>query len=401
MAQLPPNHLVIRKALNGERAVYSIAKHPRLYLATDGKGGGSWRLRYRPRPGTPQRWHTLSNDARHIDLDAVVRKMMELTTNLALNGVDPKSHRPKNERTFADAFDLWFERHSKVRKKSWSEDEALYCRHIKARLGNDSLAKIDRLRVIEVLDDIAKNATPIQANRCQTVISSVFSWSLDEGLVSSHPALRIRKRGVEKSRDSIMLDDQLRAFWRGLDDVGEPVTSVIKLLLLLGCRLQEITLAKVNELRLAGEPHWVLPSSRSKNNRQHIFPLPPLALDIVKAALVRRGESEFLFPARLVDGAAFDHKFVSRRCKRMFRSVALSDMRLHDLRHQAATGMARCGVPLEIRQLVQNQMTGRSKSVGALYDQYEYSSEKLRALTLWQNALLAIVEERSWPGERY
>jgi integrase len=401
MPQLPPNHLVIRKALNGERAVFSIAKHPRLYLATDGKGGGSWRLRYRPRPGAAQRWHTISNDARHVDLDAVVKKMTVLVANLTLDGIDPKSQRPRTDRMFADAFALWLDRHAKVHKKSWAADVALYRRHIGSRLGADILRTIDRVRVIAVLDDIARSSTPIQANRCQTVISSVFSWALDEGLITSHPALRIRKRGAETPRDSVMSDQQLTAFWCELETIGEPVATIIKLLLLLGSRLQEIVGIRGSELRLTGEPHWVLPAARSKNGRSHLVPLPPLALDLMTIARERAGDSPFLFPARFVADGPFDHKFVSRRCKRVFRTIGLPDMRLHDLRHQAATGMARCGVPLDIRQLLQNQVTGRSKAIGSIYDQHEYVAEKLRALTLWQDALAAVADRRPWPTERY
>ncbi len=401
MAQLNPNHLIIRKALNGERAVYSIARHPRLYLAADGNGGGSWRLRYRPQPGAAQRWHTINNDARNIEFDAVVRKMAELVANLTLNGIDPKAQRPKSQQTFAAAFELWLERHAKVHKKSWASDEGLYHRHINARLGGDQLGKVDRTRVIEVLDDIARAVTPIQANRCQSLISAVFSWALDEALISSHPALRIRKRGAETARDTVMSDDQLRAFWHGLDEVGEPAVTILKLLLLLGCRLQEITGAKAAEFRLTDNAQWVLPSTRSKNKQSHIVPLPPLAIELIEAAMARRDGSEFLFPARLAVDGAFNQNFVSRRCRYLYRSIAVSGMRLHDLRHQAATGMARSGVPLEIRQLVQNQMTGRSKSVGARYDQHEYSAEKLRALTMWQNALLAVTAGQPWPTERY
>jgi hypothetical protein len=76
-------------------------------------------------------------------------------------------------------------------------------------------------------------------------------------------------------------------------------------------------------------------------------------------------------------------------------------MRLHDLRHQAATGMAQCGVPLDIRQMVQNQITGRRQTIGSIYDQHDYSEEKRRALTLWEQRLRAIVEGRDPPAERF
>ena len=109
----------------------------------------------------------------------------------------------------------------------------------------------------------------------------------------------------------------------------------------------------------------------------------------------------FVFPARRLDPQALDGNQVSRQCKGAFRSLGVGDMRLHDLRHQAATGMAECGVPLDIRQLVQNQITGRRQSIGARYDQHDYAAEKRRALELWERRLLTIIEGRPRPTERY
>lgn len=402
MTQLTANQLVLRKALNGPRAVYSIAKHPKLYLAADGKGGGSWRIKYRPTAGATQRWVTISNNARHVEFDAVVRKATELLTDLSLNGVDPKGGAPSSSPTFGAAFEQWLERYAKPHKKSWKADADLYRRNVAERFGSDELSTINRGRVISILNEIAEAATPIQANRCQTLISSVFSWALDEGMIEAHPALRIRKRGAEKPRDQVMTDDELRQFWHALEGLDEHVRQVLKLLLLLGSRLNEIVGIEFRELHLDENPHWVLPSKRSKNDLAHTVPLPTAALEIICAARDGRGESAYLFPARFASGdAPFDKKFVSRLCKRVFRTVGREDMRLHDLRHQAATGMARCGVSMDIRQLVQNQVTGRHRAIGSVYDQHDYFQEKKRALELWERRLLAIVEGREAPAERY
>ena len=402
MTQLVANQLVIRKALNGPRAVYTIAKHPKLYLATDGKGGGSWRIKYRPASGVTQRWVTISNDARHVEFEAVVKKATELLTGLSLNGVDPKGGGTGRSRTFGAVFEQWLERHAKPHKKSWQADADLYRRNVEKLLGDVEIRGIDRLRVIAVLNEIADTATPIQSNRCQTLISSVFSWALDEGVIDAHPALRIRKRGAEKPRDQIMTDDELRQFWHALDDLDEHVRQVLKLLLLLGSRLNEIVGIEMRELHLNGNPYWVLPAKRSKNGLAHTVPLPAAALEIVQVASKARGESDYLFPARFAAAAAaFDKKFVSRLCKRVFRQIRRDDMRLHDLRHQAATGMARCGVSMDIRQLVQNQVTGRHRAIGSVYDQHDYFQEKKRALEFWERRLLAIVEGREVLAERY
>lgn len=402
MVSISPNVMLIRRALNGPRAVYSITKHPRLYLAADGSGGGSWRIKYRPSTGGSQRWHTLTNDARNADFDDVVRRASELVSNLQLNGVDPKAHRKKHVLTFGVAFRLWLERHAKVRKKSWAADLALYERHVKRRLADDAMRSIDRARVIEVLDDIADRATPIQANRCQSLISAVFSWSLDESKIDHHPALRIRRRGEERSRELIMTSGQLKLFWAMLDELPENSATIIKLLLLTGARLSEVTAARTDEFELSGEgKHWRLPGPRAKNGIPHVVPLTPAAATLAAGAMRAGAGSPFLFPARRIEPQPFDGNHASRQCKTIFRQIGVGAMRLHDLRHQVATGMAQSGVPLEIRQIVLNQISGRKQMIGSRYDQHDYFEEKRRALALWEARLSAIVSGGDVPTERY
>ena len=53
--------------------------------------------------------------------------------------------------------------------------------------------------------------------------------------------------------------------------------------------------------------------------------------------------------------------------------------------------MAESGVPMAIRQLVQNQITGRRQSIGSRYDHHQYFDEKLRALSLWEHRLRAVI----------
>jgi integrase len=264
------------------------------------------------------------------------------------------------------------------------------------------MRKIDRQAVIAVLDSIAAAATPLQANRCQSVISAVFSWALDEGRIASHPALRIRRRGEERSRDLVMSGEEVQAFWQHLDGVFANAALAMKLLLVTGQRLGEVTGAATRELDLErDDPEWTIPAARTKNKLTHIVPLAPHAAKLFREALVLAKDSPFVFPARRLTPQALDGNQVSRQCKEVFRLIGAVEMRLHDLRHQTATGMAQCGVPLEIRQMVQNQVTGRRQSIGAIYDQHDYGFEKRRALELWEQSLAKTLAGDTSGRERY
>ena len=312
------------------------------------------------------------------------------------------ARRPANPvETFATLYADWLERHSKVHNKSWQAYEGLYNRHIDQRLGALPVAAIDRRQISAVLDDIAKNITGLQANKCQTLISSVFSWALDEGRINAHPSIGLRRRGEDKQRDRIMSDAELRKFWSAISTEPRNIANALRLLTLLGGRLAEVAEAEQDELALdTPQPTWTLPARRVKNARPHVIPLPPKSVEVFRSTLSDAGGSKFVFPAHRGHGPiAKSH--ISRQFQVVAKQIGMHDIRLHDQRHTVATNMAIMGIPLDIRQLAQNQISGRRQAIGSRYDQHDYAAEKRRAFELWEGRLLAIVEGRSVPTERW
>ena len=76
-------------------------------------------------------------------------------------------------------------------------------------------------------------------NRCQSLISGIMSWALDEGRINAHPALRIRRCGEERSRDIVMSAEKLRAFWTDIEQAHANATLAMRVLLLVGCDLRQ------------------------------------------------------------------------------------------------------------------------------------------------------------------
>lgn len=301
-------------------------------------------------------------DVEHLSLAQAWKAVTDRHADITLNG------RAAGIVTFDKLFSDWLRRHAKEHKKSWAHDEALYKRHIEKRLGARLVFDLKRRDVIEVLDDIADDISGIQANRSQALISAVLNWALAEDKIDANPAHGIRKRAAETSRERVMTADELKAFWQALADT--PVDNAVRLLLLLGQRRSEVCHASADEL---ADEAWSLPAPRTKNGLPHIVPLTTYA--------------------RSLFGAGFDiyPTTLSHRVRDVVRSLGIADFRLHDLRHQAATGMAALGIRQDIRDRVLNQVTGRKQTVGARYDQYEYLAEKRDALERWERELQRIV----------
>ena len=67
----------------------------------------------------------------------------------------------------------------------------------------------------------------------QSLISTIFTFALDEDLVSAHPCARLKKRGEEKPRDRELRDAEIRLFWHRIvqSPVSRPTGLALRLAL--------------------------------------------------------------------------------------------------------------------------------------------------------------------------
>lgn len=387
MAELPRNQLAIDRAplIGGKRTRYTIEGVKGLQLDITPGGARSWYAYYQIGRGKDrvERRFRIGN-ASVIKLKEATDKALEVVSAAQLHGKDAQAERmaPKGA-TVDDVFCKWVERHGKLRKKTWEQDQARYERHVKARIGSTPASKLTKRQIVEALDEIQDEAGPQSANRIKPLISAFLNWAEAESLIELSPARGIRQRAPTVKRDAVMTADELRAFWNAL--ANDAADRGLKLLLLLGQRREEVAGAHVCEL---SADIWKLPgglTGRTKNKLPHDVPLTPLARSL------------------FCDGIGVHASTLSHRFCDVTRSLGMveakdapddpdvSRYRLHDLRHTMLTNMARMGISREIRERVVNQVTGQRESMGAHYDHHTYLEERRAALAAWEAELLRIV----------
>src|SRR5262249_49779687 len=150
---------------------------------------------------------------------------------------------------------------------------------------------------------------------------------------------------------------------------------MVKLLLLTGCRLREVSGMQRAELNGAT---WTIPGSRTKNKRAHVVPLAPSVIKVIESAPVIEG-CKYVFST---NGRTPVSGF-SKLKRRLDRAMGASSWRLHDLRRTAATGMADIGIAPHVVEAALNHVSGAKASVAGIYNRAQYSDEKLDALRRW------------------
>jgi hypothetical protein len=141
-------------------------------------------------------------------------------------------------------------------------------------IGNIPAKAVTREDVIKVLDGISARGSTRRADTARAVISSIFSYGLDRGLVSTNPASGLRNRHDYQPRDVIATPEDIRQLWAAMatDEaaMSPAVATIVKLALLTGLRRTEVAATKKMELDLESvSPALTIPRGRAKNRTAH------------------------------------------------------------------------------------------------------------------------------------
>jgi integrase len=253
--------------------------------------------------------------------------------------------------------------------------------HILPTLGNRILSEIRRADVVELLDDVEhKKGLRQTTNRVRACLRVLFEYALERELVDANPVAGTKRRNVERERDRVLADDEIKALWCCLDTLPAPVPAFVRTLLLTGARRENVRLMAWAEIDLK-ERLWTVPASKAKNSKAYEIPLSRQMVELLEG-LERRGEHVFSRDGRRPLSGMSDLK------AELDRASGITGWRFHDLRRTLRTGLARLGVVEEIAERVIGHV--RSKLVRT-YDLHQYRAEKAEALQRWADCVSGIV----------
>jgi integrase len=97
---------------------------------------------------------------------------------------------------------------------------------------------VDQIRKIDVVDALNKIKAPAARNRARSTLSAFFAWAIGESLCDANPVVGTNKAEESDERKRVLTDDESAAVWLNAPD--NSYGTILKLLLLTGCRRDEI-----------------------------------------------------------------------------------------------------------------------------------------------------------------
>ena len=404
-----------------------------LFIQPLPSGSKSWKLLLSPRNGRkPYKLHLGSLDLSGVEIGGSISP--QINTPLTLTGARAlatelyrqratgkdvvadyknekqirKTKASEPDTKFAAVAEQFIAEHARPSTRRWKEtahclgldypnddDEPIRLKGGLAEQWRDrEISQITSDDVYRIIDDAKRHGIPGLPRRTKGIsnsrgramaraLSKLFGWALQHRKIKASPSVGVYVPPAPKKRERVLSPDEIVCFWRATDQLNEPFGAMLKVLLLTAARLREVAGMRKAELS-EDNSVWTIPASRTKNKREHIVPLPPLARDIIAEVKQIKGQGGYIFSTTGTSPVSGFSKIKVRLDELMTDNIA-DDWRLHDLRRSAATTMAELppkglGIQPHIVEAILNHVSGHKVGVAGVYNLASYPEEKKVAL---------------------
>lgn len=421
------------------------AKAVGLYLVIQPSGTKSWALRFR-RSKERKAKLTLGRvdfSGQELKGDPVVGQPLTLAAARALaadihrqralgtdvienHKVAKRRRRIETEQAAANTFGVlvrqFIEEHAKPNVRRWRDVAMMlglrYPRDggeptdngdgLSQRWADKPVSEIDGHLIYQTVDEAKRHGVPGRKRRNKGLsdprgrsmartLGKFFSWLVEHRKLAIDPTLGMFVPPPPAARERALSTDEIRWFWQACDAVGFPFGPLCKLLLLSGCRREEVRGMRRSEINKDGAT-WVIPGSRTKNHRAHSVPLSPLVREIIDGAPRMENPEGLVFTTGSTPVGGFskykerlDAAMLAAARKERSKDIAIEPWRLHDLRRSCATGMAGLGIEPHIIEACLNHISGFRAGVAGVYNVARYAKEKRAALERWSAHIAGLV----------
>ena len=116
-----------------------------------------------------------------------------------------------------------------------------------------SMHSVGRANVAAEANVIAKNSGKPSANRARASLSAFFRWAIGEGLCEENPVTGTNKQEENGPRERSLTDAEACTIFQACPD--NDYGRIVQLLLLTGCRRNEIGSLEWSEINFEGQDH--------------------------------------------------------------------------------------------------------------------------------------------------
>lgn len=232
-----------------------------------------------------------------------------------------------------------------------------------------------------LVEQVCENNGSGASRALLSAIKTMSRWAAGKGIMTVSAAQLISPKeaiGEKVVRENPLTSEQLKKIWNAARLLGTPLGQIMRMLILTGCRLNEVAEGKWDEVDFKAKT-WTIPKERMKMGKPHTIPLTEIMIEVLRS--LKHGNADFMFS--LNDGKS-PYRVQSRAKGYVNDVVGFSGWVNHDLRHTMRTRVAELGVlPHVAEKMIAHTKKG--------YDHHDYKAEVCTGFELWHTEVARIV----------
>lgn len=384
-----------RNAKAGEKPA-KISDGGGLHLLVQPSGGKLWRLAYRY--GGKQKTLALGSYPTVSLLEA--RRRRDRAKEQLASGIDPSEAKKHQKRSAGIAAANHFEGVARewftARRPSWVPGySARLMRRLEADvfplIGSKSINSIEPPELLAMVRTVEQRGAVELARRLLQVAGQIFRFAIATGRAQRDPTQDLRgalqSSGPKKHRAALKAPD-LPDFARALEAYrGDRSTALgLKLVLHTFVRSTEARFATWSEFEnMHGPmPLWRIPAERMKARTEHLVPLSPQVVDLLRELRELGRGSDHLFPSGGRRGVISENTWIYA----IYRLGYHSRLTVHGLRGTASTILNEHGFN---RDWIERQVAHTERNdVRAAYNSAEWLAGRQSMMRWWSDYLSAL-----------
>ncbi|WP_068545902.1 tyrosine-type recombinase/integrase [Thalassotalea crassostreae] len=225
--------------------------------------------------------------------------------------------------------------------KGKDQSQAQRLRHWQNEFGEKPVGKVTKFDIRKTLKSLSlNNYAPATVNRYKSSISAVFSYLAEEYDTDHNPAREVKQLKEDNARTRFLTDAEIsKLLHSAKKSKWDRLYLLILLALTTGARRTEMLSLKWSDIDFLNRSASL---DITKNGQARIL---PLTLEVVDELMKFR---------QVGSGYVFPHKSHLNKYYRNFdkhwqaclKTASINDFRFHDLRHSAASLLAKSGASL-------------------------------------------------------
>lgn len=307
-------------------------------------GGMTYALKYKDKFGK-QKQYKIANAA-DVTFAEAKKEAIRIKGRVAM-GQNPSEERKANRQIpTVKELSVRYLAYVKTYKRSHDIDERYLRMHLLPKFGKLPINQLNQTEILEWLDSKVKKDGYAQAtvNRWQVILGHMMRMAKRWGIPGSeiNPLEGVRQKECNNAVERFLTPAETQRLKEAVEASASPMLKyIVALLLMTGCRKRELLDAKWREFNLERKT-WRIPTS--KNGKARHVPLSDDAVNVLQN-MPRFAGCEYVVPnpKTLLPYTSIFNAWDTAR-----RAAGLPDLRMHDLRHSAASNLVNAGQSLYV-----------------------------------------------------